>query len=159
MTPIDLPSPDQVGAYPVPAWIQDWPANLGDDIVTDLLALHERLLTTASGTEPNTLFLNAAAVIGRLLELHTRWSPYGVDLDLRSETQAAVTEVFGVLRHDAGTGECGVHTALRVAGGWVDHANLRVTAIETESRRRRDSVKTPPVTPAVRRAEAPVPAH
>ncbi|MFE5565999.1 hypothetical protein ACFQ68_13515 [Amycolatopsis japonica] len=152
MTPIAPPRPDpvparprpnQVGSYPVPGWVHDWPADLGDDIVTDLLALHERLLTTASGTEPNTMFVDAAAVIRRLLELHTRWSPYGVDLDLRDETQAAVTEVLTVLRHDAGTGERDVHTAFRAAGGWVDHANLRVTALETENRRRRDSVKTP----------------
>uniref|UniRef100_UPI003F494DBA hypothetical protein n=1 Tax=Amycolatopsis sp. CA-293810 TaxID=3239926 RepID=UPI003F494DBA len=127
----------------MPAWIHNWPAELGDDIVTDLLALHERLLASAIGSNPNTLFVDAAAVIRQLTQLHTRPNAYDVEIDLRSETQAAVTEVLYVLRHATGIAEHATHGALRAASGWVDHANLRVAAAETQARREKNRSTTP----------------
>ncbi|OLZ51674.1 hypothetical protein BS329_15530 [Amycolatopsis coloradensis] len=112
--------------------------------MTDLLALHERLLTTAGDTEPSTLFTNAADIVRHLIRQHTYMNPYGITLDLRSETQAAVTAILGVLRHEAGTEKRTASGALRTAKGWADHASLRLDAAETEFRRQRDSAKTPP---------------
>jgi len=151
--------PHRVGSYPVPAWIHDWPAEFGDDIVTDLLALHERLLTSATGTEPGTLFVDAAALIRRLTQLHTHLGPYGIEIDLRGETQAAVTEVLRVLRHDTGTAERAVFEALRAAGGWAEHANLRVTAAMTQNRRQKDRHTTPSGDTIGGRAVVPAPAR
>ncbi|MBE1580470.1 hypothetical protein ACFORH_43105 [Amycolatopsis roodepoortensis] len=126
----------------MPAWIHDWPAELGDDMVTDLLALHERLLTSAIGSLPNTLFVDAAAIIRQLIKLHTRMNPYDVEIDLRSETQAAATEVLYVLRHANRVAEHATFGALRAADGWVEHANLRVTVAETQARRQKDRSTT-----------------
>ncbi|QXV63596.1 hypothetical protein [Amycolatopsis sp. TNS106] len=155
-TPVSVrPRPDRGRSHPVPAWVHDWPAELGDDIVTDLLALHERLLTSAIGSQPNTLFVDAAAIIRQLTKLHTHTSPYDLEIDLRSETQAAVTEILFVLRHATGVAEHATFGALRAADGWAEHANLRVTVAETQARHQKDRSTTQSGRTIDRRAVSP----